>query len=140
MSRYSQKRSALDELCITHEARPLFDLPKETLISNRTGLFIAGGLIATAVIASTAVVTSIIAGGTLLFAGFVAVSETNKYVKWLVERGDKIVDLILFATGVVLIMKSGVVIAGAFSVFGFLYTTQYAPRVRRQYRKRKQFD
>lgn len=116
----------------------VFDLPEETIIDLRKGLLIAGAILATAVIAGTAIVTSMVAGGALLFTGFVVIAETNKWVKWFVERGHKAIDIVVFGVSVILIVKNGVVIAGAVGVAGLLYTTQYAPYVRRQYFKRKQ--
>lgn len=82
--------------------------------------------------------------GLILLGGLVALVENIPFVKWLVYKGNNIMDVMLWGLSALAIVTLGVSIAAALGVASLGYTMVYAPYVRKQqasknHKKKDQF-
>ncbi len=75
--------------------------------------------------------------GLMLLGGLVALTENITAVKWLVYKGNNIMDVLLWIFSALAIVFFGVTIAAALAVASLGYTMVYAPYVRQQQLKTK---
>ena len=75
--------------------------------------------------------------GLILLGGLVALTENIPFIKWLVYKGNNIMDIALWFISAVAIVTFGVTIAAALAVASLAYTMVYAPYVRQQLAKKK---
>jgi Ca2+/Na+ antiporter len=68
--------------------------------------------------------------GIILLGGLVALVENIPAIKWLVYKGNNIMDVILWILSALAIVTLGVSIAAALGVASLGYTMVYAPYVR----------
>lgn len=76
--------------------------------------------------------------GLMLLGGLIALTENIPVVKWLVYKGNNLMDVLLWALSAVAIVMFGVTIAAALAVASLGYTMVYAPYVRKQLAEREQ--
>lgn len=70
--------------------------------------------------------------GLMLLGGLIALVENIPFIKWIVYKGNNIMDVILWIFSAMAIVMFGVSIAAALAVASLGYTMVYAPYVRRQ--------
>lgn len=75
--------------------------------------------------------------GVVTLAGFVALCENVRFMKWLVQRSTGTVDVIIFILTILATMMLGVTIAASLTVAGLGYSLVYGPYVRKMFRKSK---
>jgi hypothetical protein len=131
-SRYSSSKS-------TNDGEPLFkmDLPKIKPLNQTKGLLILGAVTAIGVIAMGAAIGTQIFFGAIALGGFIAIAESNRWVKWCVIKGSYVVDIAIFAASIIAMGMLGVTISGGLTFAGLLYTLGYAPHVRKQHELNK---
>ena len=69
--------------------------------------------------------------GLILLGGLIALVENITAIKWLVYKGNNIIDVVVWGLSAVAIVTVGVTIAAALAVASLGYTMVYAPYVRR---------
>lgn len=74
--------------------------------------------------------------GIILLGGLIALVENIPAMKWLVYKGNNIMDVLLWGFSAMAIVMFGVSIAAALAVASLGYTMVYAPYVRTQLKKR----
>ncbi len=70
--------------------------------------------------------------GVLTLIGFIALVESIGPLKWLVKRGNKTIDVIIFVATIIATAQLGITIALALTIAGLGYTMFYAPYLREQ--------
>lgn len=70
--------------------------------------------------------------GVILLGGLIALAENIPAIKWLVYKGNNIMDIMLWALSALAIVTLGVSVAAALAVASLGYTMAYAPYVRKR--------
>ena len=70
--------------------------------------------------------------GLMLLGGLIALVENIPFIKWIVYKGNNIMDVILWIFSAMAIVMFGVSIAAALAIASLGYTMVYAPYVRKQ--------
>lgn len=122
----------------TTPGTPLFHLniPEIEPLSYTKGALIFGGLTVVGVVAMGAAIGTYIFFGCVTLAGLIALVESNKYLKFAVIQGNKIVDIAIFAGTLYATAMLGVTITASLTVAGLGYTLVYAPLLRRHKHKK----
>lgn len=76
--------------------------------------------------------------GVILLGGLIALVENIPFVKYIVYKGNNLMDVLLWALSAIAIVMFGVSIAAALAVASLGYTLAYAPYVRQQQAKKNQ--
>lgn len=76
--------------------------------------------------------------GLILLGGLIALAENISAVKWLVYKGNNIMDILLWGLSAMAIVTVGVTIAAALAVASLGYTMVYAPYIRSRVAKQQQ--
>lgn len=111
--------------------RILKDVPEVKPLSLVTGGIIFGGL-ALVGIGIGATIATYVFFGTATLVGFIALAESNKYIKYLIVKSNKTIDLLIFGATLYATVTLGVTITAALTFAGIGYTLVYAPYVRNQ--------
>ena len=111
-------------------------LPKKNELSLLAGAAIFTVVVATGIGIGAAVAGQVFIGSAALL-GLVVMSERYPRVKYVVQRTNTLIDLIIFAGSVYAVSALGVTLAGASVITGLGYTCLYAPHVRKEYYKTK---
>ena len=70
--------------------------------------------------------------GTLSLVGLIALVESIKPLRWLLQRSSKVFDAIVFVFTIIATMRYGLTIAASLTVMGLGYTLVYGPYLREQ--------
>ena len=70
--------------------------------------------------------------GVILLGGLIALVENIPAIKWLVYKGNNIMDIMLWGLSALAIVTLGVSVAAALAVASLGYTMVYAPYVRKR--------
>lgn len=81
--------------------------------------------------AGAMIMTHVFFGLCALF-GLIAITESNKWVRWWVYRSNKAVDLMIFVASIVASVAMGVTISAGLTFAGLGYTLVYAPYIRKR--------
>lgn len=76
--------------------------------------------------------------GLILLGGLIALVENIPFMKWLVYKGNNILDIAIWGLSALAIVTVGVTIAAALAVASLGYTMLYAPYVRKQLQNKKE--
>lgn len=76
--------------------------------------------------------------GLILLGGLIALVENIPVMKWLVYKGNNILDVMIWGLSALAIITVGVTIAAALAVASLGYTMLYAPYVRKQLQNKKE--
>jgi hypothetical protein len=111
------------------EPRKPYSFPTVKPLPLGVGLAIFSGM---AIIGASigAVIGTYIFFGCATLAGFIAIAESNKYVKWIVVHSTQWIDLLIFAATMIATVSLGVTVTAALTFAGLGYTLVYAPYVR----------
>lgn len=75
--------------------------------------------------------------GLITFIGFIFLVESIPFLKFIVYKSNKIIDMLLFLLTVVATIKLGVTITGGLTLAGLGFSMLYAPYMREQISKSK---
>lgn len=122
------------------EMEPLFDLklPHIKPLSFTNGALIFGGIAVVGTLAMGAVIGTYVFFGIVTLGGLIAIIESNKYLKYFVVQGNKLVDITIFIATIYATAVLGVTVAASLTVAGLGYTLVYAPILRRNRHKNNQ--
>ena len=98
-------------------------------LNQTAGLVLFGG-IALIGLGIGATIGTYVFFGCVTLAGLIAIAESNKYIQYLVVKGNKVVDVILFGATIVATASLGITVAASLTVAGLGYTLVYAPYLR----------
>lgn len=107
----------------------LFQIPEVKPLPLTTGALIFGG-ISILGMAIGATISTYVFFGTITLAGLIAISESNKYVRYLITKSNRVVDLIIFGLTMYATVLLGVTMAASLTFAGLGYTLVYAPWLR----------
>jgi len=107
------------------------DVPEIQPLPLSVGAAVFGGLTVLGLGIGAAIGTYLFVGIVTL-AGLVALAETNKYVRYIIIKGNKTVDVIIFGASLIATAQLGPTIAASLTVAGLGYTLIYAPWVRQR--------
>ena len=94
-----------------------------------TGLAVFGGLSIIGLSIGATIGTYVFFGVATL-AGMIAIIESNKYIKKVIVKSNKTLDVLIFIGSVIAMYQVGVTAAAALTFAGLGYTLVYAPYVR----------
>ena len=123
----------------TNEVKePLFEfkLPESKELSLLAGAAIFGGVITIGIGIGAAIGTQVFMGSVALM-GLVVMSERYPTIKFVIQRSNMLLDLVIFGGSIYAASTLGVTVAGGLTIAGLGYTLLYAPYVRRQYKNNK---
>jgi len=119
------------------EHKPLFtslNLPKPNELSLLAGAVLFTGVVVVGIGIGAAIGTQVFIGSVALM-GLVVMSERYPTVKFVIQRSNMLIDLVIFAGSIYAVSALGVTLAGGVTVMGLGYTLLYAPYVRKQYKR-----
>ena len=105
-------------------------------INSKTGLFILGAIVVGGIAVGVAITTHIFYGLAVL-GGAILITEKSALLKYLVIKGDIVVDIMIFAGSVYAIFLVGPTVGGALTIAGLAYSLTYSKWIREQYKNYK---
>lgn len=69
-------------------------------------------------------------GGLLTLVGFIFMVESIGWLKWLVKKSTRAIDIIIFVASIMATAQLGVTIAMCLTIAGLGFTLFYAPMLR----------
>jgi len=98
-------------------------------ISFTKGALIYIGLSCIGMLVSTTIATYVFFGSITL-AGLIAIAESNKYIRYIIIKGSRLLDLVIFAMTIFATISLGVTLTASLTFAGLGYTLIYAPYLR----------
>ena len=137
MRRATFKQEVIEILRIKKHSVPLkekrksilFQIPEVKPLPLTTGALIFGG-VSILGMAIGATISTYVFFGTITLAGLIAISETNKYVRYIITKSNRVVDLIIFGLTMYATLLLGVTMAASLTFAGLGYSLVYAPWLR----------
>ncbi|MDP2069611.1 MAG: hypothetical protein Q8K04_11695 [Lutibacter sp.] len=137
MRRATFKQEVIEILRIKKHSVPLkekrksilFQIPEVKPLPLTAGALIFGGITILGM-AIGATISTYVFFGTITLAGLIAISESNKYVKYMITKSNRVVDLIIFGLTMYATVLLGVTMAASLTFAGLGYTLVYAPWLR----------
>ncbi|MDC7995519.1 hypothetical protein [Altibacter sp. HG106] len=105
-------------------------VPKTRGTSLRKGILFYGLLTIIGLLLGAAIATYIFFG-IIILAGMIALIESNRYLKYLAVKSNKLIDILLFALSLYATISLGITITASITFAGLGYTLVYAPILRR---------
>lgn len=68
--------------------------------------------------------------GAISLVGLVALIESNKYLKYIATKSNRLIDILIFATTIHATLSLGIMITASLTIVGLGYTLVYAPWLR----------
>ena len=136
MAFYIYKPLAKERAKRESEPSPSFKIPEVKPISLKTGVLLFGG-VALVGLGIGATIGTYVFFGAVTLAGLIAIAESNKYVKYFIVQGNKLIDISIFLLTIYATLSLGVTIAASLTIAGLGYTLIYAPWVRQEASKTK---
>jgi hypothetical protein len=93
------------------------------------GAFLFGGLTLLG-LAIGAVIGTYVFFGTITLAGLIAIAESNKYVRYIIVKSNKLLDIIIFGLTIYATISLGITLTASLTFAGLGYTLVYAPYLR----------
>ena len=109
-------------------------IPEVKPLPFKAGAFLFTGLILVGVsIGST--IGSYVFFGAITLAGLVALVESNKYIRYLIIKSNRLIDVLIFVVTLFATISLGITITASLTFAGLGYSLVYAPylRSRRNY-------
>lgn len=103
--------------------------PKEKPISLSKGALIYLGLSCIGMLVSSSIATYVFFGAITLI-GLIALSESNRYIKYIITKGNRLFDLAIFGLTIFATISLGVTLTASLTFAGLGYTLIYAPYLR----------
>ena len=74
--------------------------------------------------------------GIISLIGLIAIIESNKYLKFIAKKSNKLIDVIIFSGTLYATASLGITITAALTIVGLGFTLVYAPWLRLQNREK----
>ena len=103
--------------------------PEVKPISLSKGALIYLGLSCIGMLISSSIATYVFFGAITL-TGLIAISESNKYIKYIITKGNRLFDLAIFGLTIFATVSLGVTLTASLTFAGLGYTLIYAPYLR----------
>ena len=107
----------------------LSTIPDVKPLSYKKGALIFIGLLLIGLLINATIATYVFFGSIIL-AGLIAISETNKYVRYTILKSNKFLDLIIFILTILATIHLGITLTASLTFAGLGYTLIYAPYLR----------
>lgn len=78
--------------------------------------------------------------GCVTLAGLIAIAETNKYVRFAIVKGNRLIDVLIFGATIYATASLGVTVAASLTVAGLGYSLVYAPWLRSRINNKNKQD
>ena len=104
-------------------------IPNIKPLSITSGVFLFSGLSFIGLIIGATIATYVFFG-IIILSGFIALVESNKYLKHLVAKSNKLLDVLIFGVTLYATAMLGVTITASLTIAGLGYTLVYAPWLR----------
>ncbi len=112
------------------QKQPLFKkIPEVKPLPFMTGAFIFGGLTVLG-ISIGATIGSYVFFGTITLAGLIAISESNKYIRYLIIKSNKLLDVAIFGLTIFATVSLGITMTASLTFAGLGFTLLYCPYLR----------
>jgi hypothetical protein len=130
-------RPRTEKKACDQEHKPLFklDLPEVKPIGWKTGIAITGAVAVIGLGIGVSIGTQIFFGAATLL-GLVMLIESNKYIKYIVIKGNVVIDVAIFLASIYALGALGPTISGGLMFAGIGYTGIVAPRYRERHKNR----
>ena len=120
---------------------PLFKMPNFTSfegegIGLKKGALIFGGVACVGLAIGSVIATQVFIG-TASLLGLAVMADSYKPVKYIIQRSNMIIDLIIFAGSIYAVSALGVTVAGALVFTGLGYTLVLAPYIRNDFQRNR---
>ena len=99
----------------------------------RTGIFI---VLTIACFIAGGMLFSYFIFGILTLAGFIALTENVRWIKWLAIKFSGAIDVIIFVASIYATATLGITITASLVIAGLGYSLLYAPWLRRNHKKK----
>ncbi len=110
------------------------ELPETRALTLKQGSTIYAGISILGICIGSAIATYVFFG-TVTLAGFVALVESNKYLRYCVSKSNKFIDMSLFAATIFATASLGITVSASLTMAGLGYTLVYAPYLRNKTKK-----
>ena len=115
---------------IKYKRKRLLDqVPNVKPLPVSVGAFIFTGIAIMGIAIGTIIATYVFFGAITL-AGFIALIESNKYLKYLITKSNRLLDVLIFGATLYATASLGITITASLTVAGLGYTLVYAPWLR----------
>ncbi|MBC3759711.1 hypothetical protein H7U19_14960 [Hyunsoonleella sp. SJ7] len=104
-------------------------IPDVKTLPYKMGLMVFLSLLAIGVLIGATIATYVFFG-TITLAGLIAIIESNKYLKFIASKSNKLLDIIIFMGTLYATLSLGVTITASLTFAGLGYTLVYAPWLR----------
>ena len=117
------------------QKKPFFKkIPEVKSLSFKAGSFIFGGLTIIGITTGATIGTYVFFGAITL-AGLIAVAESNKYIRYLIVRSNRLLDIAIFGLTIFATVSLGITMTASLTFAGLGYTLVYAPYLRNRVKK-----
>jgi hypothetical protein len=129
MKQVTLKPKVLDILQRKNSKRSLKTIPEIKPLPFKAGAFIFGGLLISGILISVTIGTYVFFGMITLI-GLIAIIESNKYLKYIAVRSNKLLDILIFVFTLYATVSLGITMTTSLTFAGLGYTLVYAPWIR----------
>lgn len=110
--------------------KSLFDkIPEVKPLPLVAGAFLFG-VLSVLGIAIGATIGTYVFFGTITLAGLIAIAESNKYVRFIIVKSNRFLDIIIFGLTIYSTISLGITLTASLTFAGLGYTLVYAPYLR----------
>ena len=98
-------------------------------MSFKTGAFLFGGLTLIGITTGGSIGTYVFFGAITL-AGLIAIAESNKYIKYLIMKSNRLLDIAIFGLTIFATVSLGITMTASLAFAGLGYSLVYGPYLR----------
>ena len=124
-----QSKTPLNEIPKRRFKMNFTKAPEVKPISLSKGALIYLGLSCVGMLVSSSIANYVFFGAITL-AGLVAISESNKHIRYIIKKGNGLFDLAIFGLTIFATVSLGVTLTASLTFAGLGYTLIYAPYLR----------
>lgn len=106
-------------------------VPRTKPLSLKTGVFLFTGVSAIGITIGTIIATYIFFG-IMTLLGLIAIIESNRFIKHIVVKSNKLLDVLIFLGTLYATLLLSVTITASLTIAGLGYTLVYAPWLRKR--------
>ena len=104
-------------------------IPEVKPLPLTTGVFLFGALSVLG-LAIGATIGTYVFFGAITLAGLIAIAESNKYIRFIIVKSNRLLDVSIFALTVYATVSLGITMTASLTFAGLGYTLVYAPYLR----------
>ncbi|GGK41451.1 MULTISPECIES: hypothetical protein [Flavobacteriaceae] len=109
----------------------LNQIPEIKPLPFKSGAFLFVGLILVGLSIGSTIGTYVFFG-TITLVGLIALVESNKYIRYIVEKSNRLLDILIFGVTLFATISLGITITAVLTFAGLGYSLVYAPYLRSQ--------